>query len=933
MPGAVIVKRSFVLAMLLLLSLFMALNVRLLTSAESTATNWLSTDTLHTKKIADLAPNQQPFSMGIDCIPTDFNIGFNNDGQQLHGCAYETPLGTIAGEYVVRGENGTLPINGHIPGGAPLPSIPGKPGTIITTHSSPVAGAIALQASVYDPALFQYKTLWGVPMIYEYQYYPTTATALSDVRGIVPLLPGSVAYSQNGEWLVALRNDGGIERFNTTNWKGKVIAWDKGLYFNETGAMNLAIDNSGQYVALNAPAAKASTEPSLKIYDANSCQDLAQYSPNQNGRLPSSVVQCEYNDIWNGVFRGASYGDGLKGQLPGTEYPRHLRFVGGNILSFDAVYDRVSATEFKVASYQISSGDFSESPKMGLLALGDSYISGEGTYDYRVGTDTINNKCHNSFHAYPYILGAKMSTDYNSVACSGAKTEDIVDDQGGYFNQLRPKVRQDGLTGAQINDVLENFIPGYVNQLQLVREHDPQKVLLSIGGNDIHFSDIIKACVLSWGDYSCFDSSSERKAVLNMVYLQHDILVGTYKKIMDADPGVQLYVVGYPQIAKVGGNCASNVHLNAKEVEFGALLVSRLNATIRNAAESVGVRYVDVENALAGSMLCDVGQAGMNGLTAGDDALLDALGNESYHPTAFGHILLANKISRETSDLTQAMPVATNTGRIYYQDDDPFITGAKDDSGLVRKLSFEQIVENSTVIAMQNQHVDFDATPVDVSPGAEYTIVFHSQLIKVATGTVNSSGNIEANIAVPDIEPGAHTLHIYTSNTSGEPLDIMQVVYVAKNSSDFDGDGIPNSADSCVYVHNTGVDTDGDGTDDTCDGDTAAHIAGYESEPSVDNDSNTNAGESNVTAEHFFATKNTTIAISAKPNTTQGIYVPENNQTVLAANTTSPRNTQLTDKKQDYKENGKRLSLLWVGGFAIVLSVAIIARILIPRID
>ncbi|QQS18942.1 hypothetical protein IPL68_02690 [Candidatus Saccharibacteria bacterium] len=114
-------------------------------------------------------------------------------------------------------------------------------------------------------------------------------------------------------------------------------------------------------------------------------------------------------------------------------------------------------------------------------------------------------------------------------------------------------------------------------------------------------------------------------------------------------------MVGYPQIAKVDGDCGANVKLNSSEVKFRSQLISYLNSVIKRAAAEAGAYYVDAENALNGYRLCEApkGKAGMNGVTKGNDSgPFKLIGQESYHPTTFGHRLLSQNIVSKTTNLT-----------------------------------------------------------------------------------------------------------------------------------------------------------------------------------------------------------------------------------------------------------------------------------------
>ncbi len=852
--------------------------------AAGNISSWLASRTQVVTKIAELAPNQEPLATGFDCTPMDFRVGLLNDGQERHGCAVDTAMGTIASGFIIKGDHGTLTLNQHNNSGEIVPGPPGDPTSVVSAFAMPNGGygAQELRISTYDPSRFKFVELWGWPPIDEYQYSPAPGTTPADATGKpIPLLPKSIAYSSNGEWMAIARSDGGIMRFDTKTWTGKLIAWDINYSYAETRATNFAISNSGQYIAVNTNiGSPAHVRPSLRVYDVDTCEDQSAFKAGSAAATP-----CTYNDIWSGMLDGKAYGGGIVQQLPGAEYPRHIRFTDNNAISFDTIYARTSSTEYRVASYQVTNEDYGKT-NLGLLALGDSYISGEGTYKYEPGTDTPSNKCHNSPLSYPYLLGARLAANYNSVACSGAITDDITNGDGSYLNQLTPQEQQKYISQSDTSKILSKFMPGNINQLQFTNQYKPSIMLLSIGGNNIHFSDIVKLCVLSTGSDSCFDSSTEREALLQFIYSQHDTLVKTYADILQADPGAKLYVVGYPQIAKVGGNCGINVHLDAEELKFGSLLITRLNQTIKHAAEAAGARYVDIENALSGGMLCEPGVKAVNGLTAGDDAVFSMLGKESYHPTAYGHTLLANAISRQTNNLTQVMPVATHAGQLTVNANDSFITGANYPGKWLRQLSFGSMVARLNVL-FRSERFHFDTSTLGISPGAAFTIVFHSQEVQVASGIVPADGIIDTNITVPKLNPGAHTVHLYTKNSSGTDLDIAQVVYVAASETDYDGDGIANTVDSCPTVPNSGLDTDGDGVDDACDGDTAVLATTADSAQSTTGEVSSNQ-----------STEATSVQTQTEPN---GATVATQTTPEVLAETSldSSRKTQVITPKQD----------------------------------
>ncbi|MFZ1362964.1 MAG: hypothetical protein WAS05_08545 [Candidatus Nanopelagicales bacterium] len=149
-----------------------------------------------------------------------------------------------------------------------------------------------------------------------------------------------------------------------------------------------------------------------------------------------------------------------------------------------------------------------------VVALGDSYISGEGGRrannglgdkpGYTVGSagavygDGQGNEeipgCHRSHTA---MVNVQDGWNAKNLACSGATTKTFADPDGEY---------KPGLFGT---------VDGKQNQSQMLEQfaktNDVGAVVISIGGNDMGFSKIIGACV---GDFvlqngeDCADDST-----------------------------------------------------------------------------------------------------------------------------------------------------------------------------------------------------------------------------------------------------------------------------------------------------------------------------------------------------------------------------------------------------------------------------------------
>lgn len=167
-----------------------------------------------------------------------------------------------------------------------------------------------------------------------------------------------------------------------------------------------------------------------------------------------------------------------------------------------------------------------------LAILGDSYSSGEGADNYLAGTDTTENSCHRSTQTY--AAEVFNVADEAIIACSGAVTGHI-----------------DGPDFA-------NDIPSQVDQLTdfQVRTSPVDAVVLSLGGNNVGFSQLARACVFGNCAESIGGKDSESFAADEFATIVAE-LVPAYEAIHDALNDASalrrrgnmapLVVLGYPR--------------------------------------------------------------------------------------------------------------------------------------------------------------------------------------------------------------------------------------------------------------------------------------------------------------------------------------------------------------------------------------------------
>ena len=610
----------------------------------------------------------------------------------------------------------------------------------------------------------------------------------------------TMAFSQTGSWMVAESLNGSFVRINLATLD--VVAFAHS--FGSQGSPGLlhsqvAVSDDGHYVAI------ANQESaSLKVYDLTNC------TPG-NAQTPQRCVAYDYQSF-------------VRQQIPNFQTAVQLRFVNEDLLSFESRTDDTTGSSVYELAPQASIRSLID-----YLALGDSYTSGEGAFDYIAGTDTPDNMCHLSVHSYPVLLTRDLfgAEGGHSVACSGAVIHDVGNMGADYRGQVRQGASwqelQTGQAATLLDTIMSDFTPGYVAQQRFVGQYQPRITTVSIGGNDIGFGNILKRCVmphvsLNPSANTCYNTYEDRVELTDLIDRTVARWTTLYQQLLAEAPGTQLYVVGYPQIASDKGSCALNVHLNKAEIAFSEELIDYLNGAISKAAAAAGAQYVDVSQALAGHRLCEAASydVAVNGLTAGTDAGLlgiNVFGKESYHPNALGHMLLEQAILKQTNNLS-----ASDSGSAA-QDSSAMLAAPKTGRAITNLVAGDSL---TAPVAARGKSlaVAANGSADGLRAQSGYTIRLDGALGQVlGSVTSDGTGSIATSVILPiDTAPGGHTIDVVGTDNDGQPIDVTWPIYVPVNENDADGDGIPDSLDTCPGAVNSGHDSDQDGIDDVCDG-------------------------------------------------------------------------------------------------------------------
>ncbi len=313
-----------------------------------------------------------------------------------------------------------------------------------------------------------------------------------------------------------------------------------------------------------------------------------------------------------------------------------------------------------------------------VVSLGDSYISGEaGRWDGnsndgldpdRDGTDrayrstwyggwwydydavypgSYDNDCHRSDVAE--IHSAALGTDASfNLACSGAQTANIFRSSNG------------GVT-------FKGEAPQADQLAALADTHDIELVVLSIGGNDLGFTDILLACFSSFstGAGPCHQQEQaavdgrmastmadvskaidEIRAALDSAGQKPDsyrIILQSYPSPMPRASEMRYSESGWDRVT-IGGCPLWNADADWARDS----LVPQIDANLRSVATDRGVEFLSLAESFQGREICSTSSSLVNG--DGDtpsstrhewvrflvSGTVQGQAQESIHPNAFG---------------------------------------------------------------------------------------------------------------------------------------------------------------------------------------------------------------------------------------------------------------------------------------------------------
>lgn len=701
----------------------------------------------------------------------------------------------------------------------------------------------------------------------------------------INILGAGFNVSDNGQWVSFVIGNVGLVEMDTRTLKMQLVnmGWQYSVpsYVGNYSPVT-AVDDSGNLLFFSGSNGSGATV----INSTGDCS-IDVIRPNYISPLSASAT-CAFKYIDGDIINAVPLLDGYRNisqlDLDAAGVHAHLLRNGGDwydLYPWNALLDS----------------------KMTYLALGDSYSSGEGdiergAYHYLPNTNVLGSYkdgiprelCHVSNRSYPFLLakdmGIVLGSDMQSIACSGAVRND-VDAVGasGYLGQPvlmanGTMPRLNGLVNAvDLQNAAESsFIPGRVRQIELVKKYKPKIVTIGISGNDLGFGNIVTDCILNLGFGDCqYAEDRGKKELGSAISANYDKQVALYAALKAASPGTDFYAVGYPQFITDDSFCLANADaLNQAEREMIRNAVTYTNATIKHAAATAGIKYIDIEHSLDGKKMCEgsdavvtpakrVGYGLMTDMTFEDDGRIDSLNGvmdyihkvagdyyreskeslsanpimaaqlamqEAFHPNAVGHQLIYDYI-HDHMDGTSLLDATCDNAVIVCPLDEnknapvePDYFGKSDE-----KTDYYQMLQNAAAggqivqaaipmngTVQRGTHVTVGLPSGTLSAGTSAKVVLRSEPMELSSIRAGDGGELSGDMLIPaDTPVGYHSVAVTFIDSDGNSAKYIQPIFVTGPVDDIDGDGVLNSSDTCEFLTPSGVDSDGDGIDDNCD--------------------------------------------------------------------------------------------------------------------
>ncbi|WP_054951841.1 SGNH/GDSL hydrolase family protein [Flaviflexus massiliensis] len=272
------------------------------------------------------------------------------------------------------------------------------------------------------------------------------------------------------------------------------------------------------------------------------------------------------------------------------------------------------------------------------LAIGDSYASGTGMGNY---SDTL---CMRSIDAPIEYVGDFVGHKPRNVACNGAWTselttdrviketrDDVSTDSGTETDATLSEARQEcqpmegartEFTSEEGTDTITSFCTiTLYPQIEMVE--GATDVFVTIGGNDIGFSQIAGSCLILTDEAACEAALEQAEDRLPAVIEQEREALA---QIMESND-VRVHVVPYPRMVSTDDLRAGNINVSERVTSFQERWEQDLRDMTQSLSADGSIYYVE-----------SVAPLWQGHGIGGEDSWINTSGNgaELLHPTPEG---------------------------------------------------------------------------------------------------------------------------------------------------------------------------------------------------------------------------------------------------------------------------------------------------------
>ncbi|KAF1755006.1 hypothetical protein GCK72_021573 [Caenorhabditis remanei] len=254
--------------------------------------------------------------------------------------------------------------------------------------------------------------------------------------------------------------------------------------------------------------------------------------------------------------------------------------------------------------------------KFWMVAIGDSFSSGQGNPDKKSENgkkaEWMDEPCYRSTKAFPYLISRHTPNSALSfLSCSGSTVENSIISKNGQLEHLQRLITAHGAP--------------------------PDLLFLTIGGNDIGFTDVISLIQR--------DSKITDKFDMRFFFVSHQIDRVAWKlKEMNVSRVVLLdyYDVTKNEKGEVDGSCGAFGRVSLPNLQLAdRKILQRLNSLLRRKAAEHRWITVDTTDIFRTRGICS-----SRSLIRSRNESMMLQGNEygSFHPNEEAHRLIAERI-------------------------------------------------------------------------------------------------------------------------------------------------------------------------------------------------------------------------------------------------------------------------------------------------